>query len=107
MGYKKHMLAVQYRMHPSISLFPCKEFYDGLISDGSNVVQSSYSKSFIEGVMYGSFSFINVSKGKEHFGRGGFSSKNMVEAAAISEIIGSLQEGLIFRLLSIKISLYL
>ncbi|ESW13974.1 hypothetical protein PHAVU_008G242200 [Phaseolus vulgaris] len=92
LGYKKLMLNVQYRMHPSISLFPCNEFYDGNISDGPNVVQSSYSKSFIEGEMYGSFSFINVGKGKEHFGRGGFSSKNMVEAAAISEIIGSLKE---------------
>ncbi|KAK7372270.1 hypothetical protein VNO80_05645 [Phaseolus coccineus] len=92
LGYKKHMLNVQYRMHPSISLFPCNEFYNGEISDGPNVVQSSYSKSFIEEEMYGSFSFINVGKGKEHFGRGGFSSKNMIEAAAISEIIGSLKE---------------
>ncbi|KOM47107.1 hypothetical protein LR48_Vigan07g081100 [Vigna angularis] len=92
LGYEKHMLNFQYRMHPSISLFPCKEFYGGLISDGPNVVHSSYGKRFVEGEMYGSFSFINVSKGKEHFGRGGFSSKNMVEAAAISEIVGSLKE---------------
>ncbi|KAL5102079.1 hypothetical protein RYX36_006406 [Vicia faba] len=33
LGYKKHMLNVQYRMHPNISLFPCKEFYDQKISD--------------------------------------------------------------------------
>ncbi|WVY90099.1 hypothetical protein V8G54_035613 [Vigna mungo] len=92
LGYEKHMLNFQYRMHPSISLFPCKEFYGGLIYDGPNVVQSSYGKRFMEGEMYGSFSFINVSKGKEHFGRGGFSSKNMVEAAAISKIVGSLKE---------------
>ncbi|CAJ1970808.1 unnamed protein product [Sphenostylis stenocarpa] len=92
LGYRKQMLNVQYRMHPSISLFPCKEFYDGKISDAPNVMQKSYNKSFLEGEMYGSFSFIDVAKGKEHFGRGGFSSKNMVEAAAISEIIGSLKE---------------
>ncbi|KAL2317322.1 hypothetical protein Fmac_031198 [Flemingia macrophylla] len=92
LGYKKHMLNVQYRMHPSISLFPCKEFYDGKISDAPNVLERSYNKRFLDGEMYGSFSFINIAKGKEQFGRGGFSSKNVVESAAIVEIIGSLKK---------------
>lgn len=91
LGYKKHMLNVQYRMHPSISLFPCKEFYDGNISDALNVMERSYNRRFLDGKMYGSYSFINVAKGKEQFGHGGFSSMNKAEAAAISEIIGNLK----------------
>ncbi|RDX62227.1 putative helicase MAGATAMA 3, partial [Mucuna pruriens] len=90
LGYKKHMLNIQYRMHPSISLFPCKEFYSGKISDATIVMERSYEKRFLEGEMYGSLSFINIAKGKEQFGRGGFSSINMVEAAAVSEIIARL-----------------
>ncbi|XP_028199642.1 probable helicase MAGATAMA 3 [Glycine soja] len=92
LGDSKHMLNVQYRMHPSISLFPFSEFYDEKISDGPNVLERSYNERFLEGEMYGSYSFINVSKGKEQFGRGGYSSKNMVEAAVISEIIRSLKK---------------
>ncbi|KAK2430640.1 P-loop containing nucleoside triphosphate hydrolase superfamily protein [Trifolium repens] len=91
LGYKKHMLNVQYRMHPSISLFPCKEFYDEKISDAPFVKEQSYNKSFLEGEMYASFSFINIAKGKEKFGRG-HSLKNMVEVAVISEIIKNLKK---------------
>lgn len=92
LGYKKHMLNVQYRMHPSISLFPCKEFYDEKISDAAIVKDKSYEKCFLEGEMYASYSFINIAKGKEKFGRG-HSLKNMVEVAVISEIIKSLKKG--------------
>jgi senataxin len=42
--------------------------------------------------MYASFSFINIAKGKEKFGRG-HSLKNMVEVAVISEIIKNLKKG--------------
>ncbi|PNX85125.1 DNA-binding protein smubp-2, partial [Trifolium pratense] len=62
LGYKKHMLNVQYRMHPSISMFPCKEFYDNQLSDAQIVTKISYNKRFLEGTMYGSYSFINISK---------------------------------------------
>lgn len=36
------MLNVQYRMRPEISRFPSKTFYEGGISDGSNVSKPSY-----------------------------------------------------------------
>ncbi|RHN56813.1 putative P-loop containing nucleoside triphosphate hydrolase [Medicago truncatula] len=91
LGYKKHMLNVQYRMHPSISLFPCKEFYDEKNLDALAVKDQSYNKSFLEGEMYSSYSFINISKGKEKFGHG-HSLKNMVEVAVISEIIKNLRK---------------
>ncbi|XP_024640725.1 helicase sen1 [Medicago truncatula] len=91
LGYERKMLNVQYRMHPSISLFPCKEFYDGKLCDAPVVGEESYNKLFLEGEMYSSYSFINIAKGKEQFGHGQ-SLKNMVEVAVISEIIKSLYE---------------
>ncbi|XP_004503077.1 helicase SEN1-like [Cicer arietinum] len=91
LGYKKHMLNVQYRMHPSINMFPCKEFYDERISDAPVVMEQSYNKSFLEGKMYSSYSFINIAKSKEKLGRG-HSMKNMVEAAVICEIIKNLRK---------------
>ncbi|XP_061360505.1 helicase sen1-like [Gastrolobium bilobum] len=90
LGYKKHLLNVQYRMHPSISLFPNKEFYEEQLSDALIVREMNYNRRFLEGKMYASYSFINIAKGKEQSGRG-HSLKNMVEVAAISEIIGSLK----------------
>ena len=36
------MLDQQYRMVPSISHFPSRQFYDGNISDGFNVTWSDY-----------------------------------------------------------------
>jgi len=95
LGYERKMLNVQYRMHPSISLFPCKEFYDGKVSDAPTVGEESYNKIFLEGEMYSSYSFINIANGKEQFGHRQ-SLKNMVEVAVISEIIKSLYEGLFF-----------
>ncbi|CAE6135457.1 unnamed protein product [Arabidopsis arenosa] len=88
-GHKKHLLNVQYRMHPSISLFPNMEFYDGNISDAEIVKESTYQKRFLRGNMFGSFSFINVGLGKEEFGDG-HSPKNMVEVAVVSEILTNL-----------------
>ncbi|CDY22185.1 BnaC01g39160D [Brassica napus] len=62
LGHNKHLLDVQYRMHPSISVFPNIEFYDGKISDAANVKESNYQKS----------------------------PKNIVEVAVISDIISKL-----------------
>jgi hypothetical protein len=33
-GYPVHMLTVQYRMHPLISAWPSREFYQGQLTDG-------------------------------------------------------------------------
>ena len=33
-GYPVHVLNMQYRMHPSISCFPSREFYQGQLLDG-------------------------------------------------------------------------
>ncbi|KAL4593874.1 hypothetical protein ACB092_M008500 [Castanea dentata] len=89
LGHKKHLLNVQHRMHPSISLFPNKMFYENQILDGHNVKGRSYERHFLQGKMYGSYSFINVPHGKEEFNNS-HSLKNMVEAAVVSEIVSSL-----------------
>ncbi|KAG2287421.1 hypothetical protein Bca52824_047025 [Brassica carinata] len=94
LGHNKHLLNVQYRMHPSISHFPNKEFYGGRIADAPVVQESIYQKRFLQGNMFGSFSFINVGRGKEEFGDG-HSPKNMVEVAVIAEIISNLSKGIL------------
>ncbi|KAM1963861.1 hypothetical protein ACFX15_044397 [Malus domestica] len=89
LGHKKHLLNVQYRMHPSISLFPKMEFYDNQILDGPNVNEVSYNKCFLDGKMYGSYSFINIANGKEERDRGS-SLKNVAEVAVVYEMVSSL-----------------
>ncbi|KAK9115677.1 hypothetical protein Sjap_014624 [Stephania japonica] len=89
LGQPKHLLNIQYRMHPSISLFPNKEFYNDQIFDASNVVQESYRKHLLKGKMFGPYSFINVSYGREQFDDY-YSRKNMVEVAVVSELVARL-----------------
>ncbi|KAF3967168.1 hypothetical protein CMV_008817 [Castanea mollissima] len=89
MGHKKHLLNVQHRMHPSISLFPNRMFYENHILDGHNVKDKSYERHFLQGKMYGSYSFINVAHGKEEFDNS-HSLKNMAEAVVASEIVSIL-----------------
>lgn len=92
LGHKKLLLNVQHRMHPSISSFPNREFYENQILDGLNVEQRSYSKCFLPGKMYGTYSFINVAHGREAVDNK-HSTMNMVEVAVVSEIVASLFKG--------------
>lgn len=80
-------------MHPSISQFPNKKFYAKQILDGMNVKRITYGKSFLQGSIYGSYSFINVTSAKEEFDKS-HSMKNLMEVAIISEIISSLYKGI-------------
>ncbi|CAK7338865.1 unnamed protein product [Dovyalis caffra] len=88
-GCKKHLLNIQYRMHPSISLFPNTEFYGRRILDGPNVTETGYRREFLKGKMFGSYSFINIAHGKEDFDEHR-SCINFVEVAVVAEIVGSL-----------------
>ncbi|KAL2921099.1 putative helicase MAGATAMA 3 [Bienertia sinuspersici] len=89
LGQKKHLLKIQYRMHPSISLFPNKAFYEKQIIDAANVKERNYCKRFLQEDIYGTFSFINVSRGKENFDKG-YSPRNLVEAAVVNQIVAKL-----------------
>ncbi|KAJ4973316.1 hypothetical protein NE237_006490 [Protea cynaroides] len=85
LGHKKHLLNIQYRMHPSISLFPNTEFYKEQILDAPNVKERSHERQFLHGSIYGPYSFINVAYGREE--NVGHGMKNMVEVAVVSEIV--------------------
>ncbi|GLT57704.1 hypothetical protein SLA2020_306570 [Shorea laevis] len=89
LGQKKHLLNIQYRMHPSINLFPNREFYNNKIVDAPTMKDRSNMKHFLGGNMYGPYSFINVTCGKEQFDNG-YSPKNMVEVAVVCEIVANL-----------------
>ena len=94
LGQKKHLLNVQYRMHPAISSFPNKEFYGGKILDATIVKHRSHEKRFLHGNMYGAYSFINVASGKEQFDHL-HGLKNMVEVAVVCKIVASLFKGMV------------
>ncbi|KAK9683293.1 hypothetical protein RND81_10G129600 [Saponaria officinalis] len=89
LGKRKHLLNIQYRMHPTISSFPNSKFYDNSIVDAPNVKLRSYTRNFLKGNMYSSYTFINVSTGKEDFSKGR-SPRNLAEAAVVNQIIGKL-----------------
>ncbi|XP_047063771.1 helicase sen1-like [Lolium rigidum] len=91
LGHKKHLLNMQYRMHPSISIFPNIRFYDKQILDGPNVTQAGHERGYLSGAKYGPYSFININ-GREDRGR---SKRNMAEVAAILKILRSLKQACI------------
>ncbi|TVU16035.1 hypothetical protein EJB05_39582 [Eragrostis curvula] len=90
LSYSKHLLNVQYRMHPEISKFPVATFYDGKISDGPNVTCKNYDRRFLRGIMFGPYSFINVDGGHETTEKHGRSLKNTIEVAAVVRIVQRL-----------------
>lgn len=91
LGHEKHLLNVQYRMHPSISIFPNTRFYDGILLDAHNVMQKEHQKKYLPGSMFGPYSFINIEDGWEDFDELGHSRKNMIEVTVVQEILRNLQ----------------
>ncbi|CAB4265332.1 unnamed protein product [Prunus armeniaca] len=90
LGHSKHLLNMQYRMHPSISFFPNSNFYNNQILDAPNVKKRSHEKYYLPGSMFGPFSFINVIGGREEKDEDGHSRKNLVEVAIIVKILRNL-----------------
>ncbi|KAL9416864.1 hypothetical protein AB3S75_039948 [Citrus x aurantiifolia] len=88
LGHPKHLLSMQYRMHPSISFFPNSYFYENKIRDAPTVRKRSYEKRFLPGPMYGPYSFINVFGGREEFIE--HSCRNMVEVSVVMKILWNL-----------------
>ncbi|VFQ99743.1 unnamed protein product [Cuscuta campestris] len=88
LGRTKHLLNIQYRMHPSISFFPNKKFYDKKVMNGPNVTKEGYEKRFLKGEMFGPFSFIDVTGSEGRDNR--CSSKNTAEVFAVAEIVSML-----------------
>ncbi|KAG9137019.1 hypothetical protein Leryth_013854 [Lithospermum erythrorhizon] len=91
LGHPRHLLEIQYRMHPSISRFPKREFYGNKIVDGPNVKIKSYDRRFLKGTLFGSYSFIDVPNGIEAISDKG-SKTNMAEVFVVAEIIAMLSK---------------
>ncbi|KAL3635027.1 hypothetical protein CASFOL_022081 [Castilleja foliolosa] len=90
LGHSKHLLNVQYRMHPSISRFPNSNFYLNQILDAPSVQSQCYEKRYLQGTMFGPYSFINVHGGKEEFNDFGRSRRNMVEVSVVVMLVQKL-----------------
>ncbi|CAL5430271.1 unnamed protein product [Camellia sinensis] len=90
LGRSKHLLNMQYRMHPSISSFPNSEFYFNQIMDAPYVMKKSYERHYLSEPMFGPYSFINVVGGKEEVDDVGRSWRNWVEVAVVVKIVQKL-----------------
>jgi hypothetical protein len=93
LGHSKHLLNIQYRMHPSISLFPNLNFYHKQILDSPNVKRKSHEKHYLSWPMFGPYSFINIAGGREEKDDVGRSWRNMVEVAVVKKILLKLYKG--------------
>ncbi|KAE8637320.1 hypothetical protein CSA_019106 [Cucumis sativus] len=89
-GYSKHLLDTQYRMHPLVSYFPNSKFYGNKIMDASIVMNKEYEKEYLPSPLFGPYSFINVCGGEEESNGDGQSKKNMVEVTVVTQIIQML-----------------
>jgi senataxin len=93
LGHPVHLLNIQYRMHPSISLFPNREFYENNIKNGPNVEMEQYGYTYLTSEMYGAYAFINVADGREEEDDFGMSKRNIIEAAVVMYILSKLYKG--------------
>ncbi|XP_062076340.1 uncharacterized protein LOC133781383 [Humulus lupulus] len=91
-NHPKQLLNMQYRMHPSISIFPNSLFYRSQLLDAASVKMKSYERSYLPGPMFGSYSFINIIGGREQKDGDGRSRKNLVEVAVIMRILQKLYQ---------------
>ncbi|XVE91910.1 hypothetical protein REPUB_Repub01dG0052000 [Reevesia pubescens] len=89
LGHSKHLLNIQYRMHPSISCFPNARFYHNQILDAAAVKHKSYEKHYLPRPMFGPYSFINVS-GRDEVDDVGYGHRNMVEVAVVQRLVQTL-----------------
>jgi hypothetical protein len=102
-GHPYIMLDTQYRMHPAISAYPSRAFYEGHLKDGDNVTVPNYLPQFLSragvipspsasaGAVFRPFMFFNVPYSREVAGGSG-SQSNPEEAQFCWVLISALQE---------------
>ncbi|XP_048129942.1 uncharacterized protein LOC115737324 isoform X4 [Rhodamnia argentea] len=90
LGHPRHLLDIQYRMHPAISRFPRATFYNDQIQNGQNVNSESYRKCHLPWPMFGPYSFIDISNGREEGEDNGRSLRNNAEVEVVSMILRNL-----------------
>ncbi|KAI3920530.1 hypothetical protein MKX01_000869 [Papaver californicum] len=64
-GHSEDLHNMQYRMHPEISSFQNRKFYKNQIKDVQSVLREDFQKNYLPGPMFGPYSFINISNGRE------------------------------------------
>lgn len=85
-GQRKHLLNIQYRMHPHISFFPNFRFYRKQIQDGPNVIDVDYNTNFKD-LLFGPYTFVNVADSREEMDDKSVSKRNMVEVAVVCFLV--------------------
>nr|BAJ93869.1 predicted protein [Hordeum vulgare subsp. vulgare] len=76
-GFPVQMLKIQYRMHPEISVFPSKEFYEGILEDGEGLDKKRPWHSYS---CFGPFCFFDVDGVESHLsGSGSMVNEDEVE----------------------------
>ncbi|CAM6084426.1 unnamed protein product [Calypogeia fissa] len=88
-GHPCKLLNEQYRMHPEISVFPNRQFYNGVILDAKNVKDEKYAMPYQE--LFGPYKFIDASEGMEDGGKFGRSKRNLVEVQILWYLLARLQ----------------
>ncbi|KAJ1919557.1 DEAD-box type RNA helicase [Mycoemilia scoparia] len=78
-----NLLSIQYRMHPDISQFPSRLFYDSRLKDGPGL-DVKQTDVWHKSNLFRPFMFFNVHAGKETNGRGGSYLNNAEVMAAVS-----------------------
>ncbi|KAL2020987.1 hypothetical protein VTK56DRAFT_7761 [Thermocarpiscus australiensis] len=63
-GKDVHLLDMQYRMHPEISMFPSREFYEGLLQDGADMAKLRLQP-WHQSVLLGPYRFFDVKGSQE------------------------------------------
>ncbi|KAJ6444101.1 tRNA-splicing endonuclease [Purpureocillium lavendulum] len=79
-----HLLDMQYRMHPEISMFPSREFYEGQLRDGQDMLQLR-QKPWHNNMLLGPYRFFDV-EGVQEKGRKGQSLVNVKELEVAMQI---------------------
>uniref|UniRef100_A0A7S4IUR5 WW domain-containing protein n=1 Tax=Odontella aurita TaxID=265563 RepID=A0A7S4IUR5_9STRA len=93
-GHAVHLLDTQYRMHPKISDFPRRIFYDGKLLDGKNVLHPEYANPlsrlvFSKFPSFQNFTVLDLDSQEE---RGGTSLSNPSEAQLALHLFSSLRQ---------------
>ncbi|KAF9902528.1 DEAD-box type RNA helicase [Linnemannia zychae] len=85
------LLSIQYRMHPDISVFPSREFYNSLLRDGPNM-DSKTKAEWHRNPVFSPYRFFDVYDGKEETGLSQ-SHLNVAEAKAAVALLEGLCNG--------------
>ncbi|KAI7818557.1 AAA domain-containing protein [Gamsiella multidivaricata] len=86
-----HLLSIQYRMHPDISIFPSREFYKALLKDGPDMEIKTKAE-WHRNPITPPYRFFDVYAGREEIGLS-HSQHNPIEAEAAVALLEGLCNG--------------